>query len=105
MINWPKPERRYNTVIRGGSYEDEPGELRSGARRASHRRMNVRDTSSPGQSPHWESENFWVGFRLVSPMSVPTDAEKQQFWNPDLQLTRKRMMRDKDRYEAIEPEK
>ena len=70
-------------VIRGGGYESESGECRSASRLHSTRDFNNKDGQLP-RSAHWESNDLWVGFRLVSPAKDPTEAEKQRFWDdPD----------------------
>ncbi|HSE98270.1 MAG TPA: formylglycine-generating enzyme family protein [Blastocatellia bacterium] len=60
-------ERRYPHVARGGSWDDEPGLLRSAARRASTKEWSRRDPQSP-QSIWWHTEAIMVGFRVVRPL-------------------------------------
>ena len=80
-INWPAA--RYPIVVRGGGYESEPHDCRSAARLHSSKDFNNRDGQLP-RSAHWESNDVWVGFRIVSPTKEPAEAEKQKFWDdPD----------------------
>lgn len=57
-------EKRYPHVVRGGSWDDEPGALRSAARRASGKEWSKRDPQLP-QSIWWHTEAITVGFRVV----------------------------------------
>ena len=60
-------ERRYPHVVRGGSWDEPPGRLRSAARRASEPSWNRRDPQRP-QSIWWLTDATHVGFRLVRPV-------------------------------------
>jgi formylglycine-generating enzyme required for sulfatase activity len=57
-------EKRYPHVVRGGSWDDEAGLLRSAARRASDPSWNRRDPQRP-QSIWWLTDATHVGFRVV----------------------------------------
>ena len=57
----------YSYVVRGGSWDDDPDELRSGARRASDREWSVQDPQRP-QSIWWHTDARFVGFRVVHPV-------------------------------------
>jgi formylglycine-generating enzyme required for sulfatase activity len=57
-------DRRYPDAVRGGSWADEPKELRSAARRASTESWSRRDPQSP-QSIWWHTDATIVGFRVV----------------------------------------
>jgi formylglycine-generating enzyme required for sulfatase activity len=92
-INWPKEV--YPRVIRGGGYDSEPEECRSASRYASSEKLNVKDPQIP-QSPHWMSDGFWVGFRVVSPVKEPTEAEKHKFWDVDDDYTKEVLQRDRE---------
>ena len=85
-INWPT--KQYPRVIRGGSWNQEAEECRSAARYGSSAKLNIKDPQLP-QSPHWLSDGFWVGFRVMSPVAVPDDAEKHRFWDVDDDYTKK----------------
>jgi len=59
-------EKRYPHVVRGGSWDDEAGLLRSAARRGSRAEWSKRDPQRP-QSIWWHTEAIMVGFRVVRP--------------------------------------
>ena len=60
----PPTDRRYPYVVRGGSWDDPPGRVRSAARRGSGEEWNRRDPQSP-QSIWWHTDATFVGFRIV----------------------------------------
>jgi formylglycine-generating enzyme required for sulfatase activity len=60
-------EKRYPHVVRGGSWDDDGGLLRSAARRASRAEWSKRDPQRP-QSIWWHTEAIMVGFRVVRPL-------------------------------------
>lgn len=55
---------RFPHVVRGGSFEDEPAQLRSAARRASKPGWSRRDPQEP-RSIWWHTDATFVGFRVV----------------------------------------
>ena len=63
-------EEEYPHVIRGGSWDDKPEQLRSAARRASERSWNRRDPQDP-QSIWWLTDATTVGFRVIRPLNEP----------------------------------
>jgi formylglycine-generating enzyme required for sulfatase activity len=79
-INWPV--KQYPRVARGGGFESEAEGLRSAARQEIKSTVNQRDPQLP-RSPHWYSEGFGIGMRLVSPAKEPSEAEKLKYWEPD----------------------
>jgi len=94
-IRWP--ERLYPRVLRGGAYYDEPTECRSAARRGS------RDAGGDAKNPDWKDvdPNFpkspwWyteepalgVGMRLLRPLAEPAAAERQKWWDADVDSIR-----------------
>jgi formylglycine-generating enzyme required for sulfatase activity len=76
------PTKRYARSIRGGGYESEATDCRSAARFGSNTVLNNRDPMLP-KSSHWESNGFWVGFRVVCPVREPSDAEKHRYWDEE----------------------
>lgn len=56
--------RRYPHVVRGGSWDDDPAELRSTARRGSNPDYSLRDPQTP-KSIWWHTTATGVGFRIV----------------------------------------
>jgi formylglycine-generating enzyme required for sulfatase activity len=93
VTNWPT--ELYPRIIRGGSYQSDPEECRSAFRYPSAAKLNVKDPQLP-QSPHWLSDGFWVGFRIVSPAKEPPDLEKTKYWDADDELTRRVLERDRE---------
>ena len=61
-------------VIRGGSYEDTPQDLRSAARLASDPVWKQLDPQIP-KSNWWFPEAPFIGMRLVRPAKAPSQAE------------------------------
>jgi len=76
---WNKPATLLNRVYRGGSWDDEAEELRSAARRKSTPALQKNDPQVP-KSFWWYTNASFIGFRLVSPVKQPTDAELKKFW-------------------------
>jgi formylglycine-generating enzyme required for sulfatase activity len=60
-------DRRFSHVARGGAWTDEPGKLRSAARRGSNKSWIKRDPQRP-QSIWWLTDAEFVGFRVVRPV-------------------------------------
>lgn len=92
-INWPKEQ--YPRVIRGGSWQSDPEQCRSASRIGSNLKMNIKDPQLP-QSPHWLSDGFWIGFRVISPVKEPTEAEKHRYWDVDDAYTAQVIQRDRE---------
>jgi formylglycine-generating enzyme required for sulfatase activity len=57
-------DERYPHVVKGGSWDDDPPELRCAARRASEGGWSRRDPQIP-QSIWWHTDATFVGFRVV----------------------------------------
>ena len=102
-INWPaKP---YPRLARGGSYESEAADLRSARRLRVGSEINRWDPELP-RSPHWWANGLWVGFRVVSPMQEPPEAEKARWWDEDNDRLRQTLHKDRAERqvrELIEP--
>ena len=58
-------------------------------------KMNIKDPQLP-QSPHWLSDGFWIGFRIISPVHEPADVEKHKYWDVDDEYTAKILERDRE---------
>jgi formylglycine-generating enzyme required for sulfatase activity len=97
-INWPT--KQYPRVYRGGGYDMDPEECRSASRHSSSRNMNKRDPQLP-QSPHWLTEGFSVGFRVVAPLKEPAEDEKNKYWNVDDDYTARVLERGTEKREII----
>lgn len=83
---WVKPSKLYPHVVRGGSWDDDPEDLRSAARRASHPNWKQRDPQIP-KSNWWMTDASFLGFRIVRPLNPPSAEEIATYFNepiPDL---------------------
>jgi formylglycine-generating enzyme required for sulfatase activity len=101
-INWPS--KQHPRAIRGGGYESEAEDCRSARRIGSDKKFNIKDPQLP-QSPHWLTEGFWIGFRVVAPVKEPPEAEKVRYWDADDPTTLDILKRDRELREVIEPPK
>ncbi|MFM7109163.1 MAG: formylglycine-generating enzyme family protein [Planctomycetaceae bacterium] len=94
-IRWP--EKLWPRVLRGGAYYDEAAECRSAARRGS------RDAGGTDEDPDWKDVDpnlpkspWWyteapalgVGMRVVRPLDAADAAERQRWWNADIESIR-----------------
>jgi formylglycine-generating enzyme required for sulfatase activity len=76
---WVIPMVFHPRVIRGGSWDDDAGALRSAARVASSVKLQKRDPQIP-KSFWWFTDSNFVGLRLVSPKEQPSPEEQKKFW-------------------------
>ncbi len=67
--------------VRGGSWDDDPEQLRSAARRGSSKDWKQQDPQIP-QSIWYFTDALFVGFRVVRPLGEPSAEEKAKF-GPD----------------------
>jgi formylglycine-generating enzyme required for sulfatase activity len=102
IINWPKT--MHPRVIRGGGYASEANQCRSAARSKSEKKMNIKDPQLP-QSPHWLTEGFDTGFRVVSPVNPPSPDEQVKYWDADDPTTLDILKRDREIREVVEAAK
>ena len=82
----------------------DPEACRSASRYGSSAKLNIKDPQLP-QSPHWLSDGFWVGFRVVAPVKEPPEAEKVKYWDADDPTTLDILKRDRELREVIDPPK
>lgn len=76
------PSKLYPHAVRGGSWDDDPEDLRSAARMASNSSWKQRDPQIP-KSNWWLTDASFVGFRIVRPVKQPTPEQiKQYFQKP-----------------------
>ncbi|MEP7259310.1 MAG: formylglycine-generating enzyme family protein [Flavitalea sp.] len=80
-----EPGARYPKSVRGGGYSTSAGMMRSGARFKSDRSWNKRDPQVP-KSKWWLTDAAALGFRVVRPVSQPTSAEIDAFFDKYLKL-------------------
>lgn len=76
---WNKATQPYPHVVRGGSWWDDPEQLRSAAREKSDKSWKT-DPQLPPTLWYMDQAKF-VGFRVVRPLKVPTAAEMFHYWN------------------------
>jgi hypothetical protein len=65
--------------LKGGSYVDDPPNLRSASRLASDLEWNKRDPQIP-QSRWWLTDAPYVGFRIIRPVKQPSAQEAEEFY-------------------------
>ena len=63
-----EPTKLYPRVVRGGSWQDPPEQLRSAARRGSHPDWKEQDPQIP-KSIWYHTDALFVGFRVVRPLT------------------------------------
>jgi len=104
-VAWPgMTPTPYPRVLRGGGYESEADRCRSAARMGSRPEFNTRDPQLP-KSPHWLSDGHTIGFRVVSPVKEPSEAEKLKWWEADDTRTVETLKRDREQRELVTPGK
>lgn len=72
--------KTYPKSVRGGSWMDDPGALRSASRMGSSKKWKMRDPQIP-KSLWWHTDAPFVGFRIVRPLKTPTEEEQKLYWN------------------------
>lgn len=73
-------DKTYPKSVRGGSWMNDPMDLRSAARKASSKKWKMRDPQIP-KSLWWHTDAPFVGFRIVRPLKTPSLEEQQLYWN------------------------
>ncbi|MHA6246366.1 formylglycine-generating enzyme family protein [Pontibacter sp. CAU 1760] len=74
------PTKLYPHVVRGGSFKDEPGALRAANREGSDPKWKRIDPQIP-KSNWWFPEAPFVGLRLVRPVTPPSQAAIDAYYN------------------------
>lgn len=83
---WVKSTKLYPNSVRGGSWDDDPEDLRSAARRPSKPNWKQRDPQIP-KSNWWMTNAPFLGFRIIRPAQKPSQKEIDAYFNdpiPDL---------------------
>ena len=75
-----KPLWRYPRSVRGGSYDDEPKYCRSASRRGSRVVWKQQDPQLPKSLWH-HTNAYFLGFRIVRPLKIPSAEEMHTIWN------------------------
>jgi formylglycine-generating enzyme required for sulfatase activity len=81
---WAVPKEEYPIVVRGGSWDDDPEDCRSAARRGSHPDWKMQDPQIP-QSIWYLTDAPFVGFRILRPLRTPS-VEEAKLFEPDPQI-------------------
>lgn len=76
---WFKPTKLHPRTVRGGSWDNDPEEVRCACRIESSEKWKERDPQIP-KSYWWNTDSPFVGFRLVRPANQPTKEEQAAFW-------------------------
>jgi len=74
-----KPTSRHPRLLKGGSYNDDAGELRCANRTKWLPEWNRRDPQIP-KSKWWLTDAPFAGFRLVRPLKQPSAEEIEKFF-------------------------
>jgi formylglycine-generating enzyme required for sulfatase activity len=77
-LNWPKQE--WGRVVRGGSWQDDPEQLRCAARMQSVEEWKQQDPQIP-KSIWYLTDALHVGFRVVRPLDPPSAEERKEKWD------------------------
>ena len=77
---WVKATAPYPHAVRGGSWYDAADRLTCSARVPSDASWKQQDPQLP-KSIWYMTDAQWLGFRLVRPSKVPSEAEKRRYWN------------------------
>ena len=77
------PTELYPRVVRGGSWNDDPEQLRSAARDFSSPRWKKQDPQIP-KSIWYHTDADFVGFRIIRPLNEPSKKEKEAKWENSL---------------------
>ncbi|MCA9188897.1 MAG: formylglycine-generating enzyme family protein [Planctomycetales bacterium] len=77
------PTQLYPRVVRGGSWDDDVDRCRSAAREKSSREWKQQDPQFP-QSIWYHTDALHVGFRIVRPLTEPSEQEKAEKWDKSL---------------------
>jgi len=76
---WLVATKPYPHVVRGGSWDDTPENLRSAARRASDKSWKMQDPQLP-KSIWYHTDAQFLGFRIIRPLKVPSPEALRKYW-------------------------
>jgi formylglycine-generating enzyme required for sulfatase activity len=84
-VKWP--EDVYPNVVRGGSWDDDPEDVRAARRFASDMEWSQQDPQIPN-SVWWHTDSRQVGMRVIRPLKQPTAKQLEQYWAPRQEIVR-----------------
>jgi formylglycine-generating enzyme required for sulfatase activity/mono/diheme cytochrome c family protein len=76
---WIKATKPYPHVARGGSWDDDPQDLRSAARRGSAPSWKMQDPQLP-KSIWYHTDAQFLGFRIIRPLKVVPAEDLTKYW-------------------------
>ena len=82
---WVKATTPYPHVARGGSWDDDPEDLRSAARRASDNSWKMQDPQLP-KSIWYHTDAQFLGFRIIRPLKVVDAEGLSKYWTSGVEL-------------------
>jgi formylglycine-generating enzyme required for sulfatase activity len=85
LAPYVRATRPYPHSVRGGSWDDGPARLRSASRQYSEPRWKAADPCLPKSVWHMV-EAYFVGFRIVRPLKIPSAEEMHRAWNNGVEL-------------------
>ncbi|MDA0683919.1 MAG: SUMF1/EgtB/PvdO family nonheme iron enzyme [Bacteroidetes bacterium] len=77
---WIQPTRLHPRTVRGGAFDDPPEMARCGSRLESTTNWKRRDPQIP-KSYWWNTDSPFLGFRIVAPVTAPSEEEISAFWS------------------------
>jgi formylglycine-generating enzyme required for sulfatase activity len=80
-VAWPSSV--FPRVLRGGSWDDDPEDLRSAKRKQSKKGWQIQDPQLP-KSIWYHTNAAFVGFRVVRPLHAPPPEERARYWDADV---------------------
>lgn len=72
------PTKLYPRVVRGGSWDEDPEDIRSASRHKSDKWWKGQDPQLP-QSKWWYTDSRQVGFRVIRPLKRPSEKEIEKY--------------------------
>jgi formylglycine-generating enzyme len=85
------PTKLFPRVLRGGTWDNEPAQLRSAARMQSDDNTWRKEDPNRPRSPYWFTEeiSLTVGFRILRPLATPAKDQLDRDWEADLDSIRR----------------
>lgn len=84
-VESPWPTKLYGRIVRGGSWDDDPEDLRSAKRIISVPEWKIQDPQLP-KSVWYHTDAIFVGMRLVRAAKIPPLSELHKYWPTDEEI-------------------